>query len=249
VGDNFFSPSTVNINPGDTVLWNWVGGNPHSTTSGTNCNYNGPGPNTWDSGIKSSGTFQFTFNTAGNFPYFCTPHCFIGMQGTVNVTSSSLPLKGFLENPLDGQNVSGITTIHGWGIDGKGITKVELYVDGQFIGIIPYGGTRGDIKNAFPNYPNAENSGFGILINYSVLSSGNHAIKARLYNQDGHTLDLNASVNVKKFHGEFVTNANPATWTLSNEVVTVGGTNRNYDIVIQWSNATQGFEITEIIQK
>ena len=35
VGDNFFNPSTINVNQGDTVVWNWTGFGPHSTTSGT----------------------------------------------------------------------------------------------------------------------------------------------------------------------------------------------------------------------
>ena len=82
-----FSPSTINVNTGDTVNWEWKFSG-HSTTSGTNCTFNGPGPNAWDSGILGSGaTFQFTFNTAGSFPYFCSPHCFFGMVGTVNVTA------------------------------------------------------------------------------------------------------------------------------------------------------------------
>ncbi len=88
-----FSPSTVNINTGDTVQWVWMGSG-HTTTSGTSCAFNGPGPNTWDSGILNAGaTFQFTFNTPGSFPYFCNafiqdePHCaFFGEVGTVNVS-------------------------------------------------------------------------------------------------------------------------------------------------------------------
>ena len=74
-----FSPSTANINVGDTVLWTW-GGSPHSTTSGVS-----PVPDgIWDSGVHNVPfTFSFTFNTAGSFPYFCSVHHF---TGTVNVT-------------------------------------------------------------------------------------------------------------------------------------------------------------------
>ena len=85
-GGNFvFSPDPVNINTGDTVNWTW-GSNFHSSTSGTNCpTFNGPGPNTWDSGVHNVPfSFQFTFNTPGSFPYFCSVHCFVG---TVNVAS------------------------------------------------------------------------------------------------------------------------------------------------------------------
>ena len=81
-----FSPDPVTIHPGDTVQWTWAG-NGHTTTSGTNGMPNG----LWDSGVLGNGaTFSHTFNAAGSFPYYCTPHwsC-CGMTGTVIVASSS----------------------------------------------------------------------------------------------------------------------------------------------------------------
>ena len=81
VADFSFSPGTVNITKGDTVRWIWrMSG--HSTTSGSNCIPNG----IWNSGVQSGGfIFTNTFNTAGTFPYFCIPHCGMGMVGTVQV--------------------------------------------------------------------------------------------------------------------------------------------------------------------
>lgn len=85
VGDGgfFFFPSSVTIQPGDTVQWTWSAGG-HSSTSGT------PGlPNgLWDSGILNQGaTFSHTFPSAGSFPYFCSPHgACCGMVGSVTVT-------------------------------------------------------------------------------------------------------------------------------------------------------------------
>jgi plastocyanin len=86
VGDGGFrfSPSSVTIQPGDTVQWTWSAGG-HSSTSGSPGSPNG----LWDSGIRNQGaTFSHTFNTAGSFPYHCTPHgsC-CGMIGTVTVSS------------------------------------------------------------------------------------------------------------------------------------------------------------------
>ena len=45
----------------------------------------------WDSGIRNQGaTFTRTFNSAGTFPYYCTPHggC-CNMVGTVTVVSET----------------------------------------------------------------------------------------------------------------------------------------------------------------
>jgi plastocyanin len=83
-GGLVFSPSSVTVQPGDTVRWTWSGSF-HSTTSGV------PGAPTgiWDSGLLNQGaTFSHTFNTTGTFPYYCTAHggC-CGMVGTVNVVS------------------------------------------------------------------------------------------------------------------------------------------------------------------
>lgn len=72
--------STTTIRAGVTVMWVWVSGVAHSTTSGTCCMADGK----WDSGIKSSGSFSRTFPTAGNFPYFCSVHL-SAMTGNVVV--------------------------------------------------------------------------------------------------------------------------------------------------------------------
>ena len=74
--NNFFSPDTVNINVGDTVTWVQRGFN-HDTVSTDGL---------WSSGILAANqTFSRTFNTAGTFGYFCTPHRNQGMVGTVTV--------------------------------------------------------------------------------------------------------------------------------------------------------------------
>jgi len=85
-GDLIFSPSSVTIRPGDKVKWTW-GSSGHSTTSGSPGMPNG----IWDSGIRNQGaTFTRTFNSAGTFPYYCTPHggC-CNMVGMVRVIAPS----------------------------------------------------------------------------------------------------------------------------------------------------------------
>ncbi|MEW6441228.1 MAG: plastocyanin/azurin family copper-binding protein [bacterium] len=81
--DFTFDPVDVQISVGDTVQWVNNGPSAHTSTSGTNCTADG----TWDSGLLNMGqTFSQTFDTAGTFPYFCIPHCALGMTGTVTVT-------------------------------------------------------------------------------------------------------------------------------------------------------------------
>ena len=79
--DNTFDPADVTVQPGDTVRWTWVNGT-HSTTSDTSL---------WDSGqVAPPFTFDFTFNTLGDFRYYCSIHgapLGVGMSGIVRVQS------------------------------------------------------------------------------------------------------------------------------------------------------------------
>jgi plastocyanin len=85
-GELVFSPVSVSIQPGDTVMWTWKRSD-HSVTSGS------PGvPNgLFDSGIQNSGfTFSFTFPNPGTFKYFCQPHgACCGMTGNVMVAGAT----------------------------------------------------------------------------------------------------------------------------------------------------------------
>src|SRR5437764_5051024 len=81
-GDTSFSPSSVSIQPGDTVQWVWKSKSmPHSVTSSGGL---------FDSGVHQSNTFTFShsFPAAGTFPYFCTVHPIL-MKGTVTVVASA----------------------------------------------------------------------------------------------------------------------------------------------------------------
>jgi plastocyanin len=84
-----FVPETVAVNVGDTVRWTNNDGAVHSTTGGTNCQ---PSHELWDSGLLSEGgTFTYTFNSPGTFPYFSKIQCFTGTV-VVNSPAPSLPV-------------------------------------------------------------------------------------------------------------------------------------------------------------
>ncbi len=84
-GSMSYSPSTVSINVGDAVQWVWDSAD-HSVTAGTASN---PNPAQFDSGIHNPPfTFEHTFDTAGNFPYYCRVHG-AAMSGTVAVSAAS----------------------------------------------------------------------------------------------------------------------------------------------------------------
>jgi PKD repeat protein len=76
VGNNFFSPSNLTIEVGDTVRWTNNSGRTHNVT--------GPG---WASATSSSFTYERTFNSVEQIAYECTIHN--GMTGSINVTQGT----------------------------------------------------------------------------------------------------------------------------------------------------------------
>lgn len=87
-----FLPDVVTINVGDTIRWTFaeVG---HNVVSGTSCIANNQfcWPNDTDCANAQSApvgaVYTHTFNQAGTFNYFCSPHCFNKMVGIVNVNA------------------------------------------------------------------------------------------------------------------------------------------------------------------
>src|SRR5713226_9323838 len=78
-----FTPSIVTVAPGDTVSWDFAA--LHTTTSDRPT-----GAEVWDSGVQSTGSFTHTFNTIGNWPYYCRVHSFPGgtfMNGVITVSA------------------------------------------------------------------------------------------------------------------------------------------------------------------
>ncbi|QLD86782.1 halocyanin [Natronomonas halophila] len=90
VGDGFaFDPESFEISVGDTVLWEWVGG-------GHNIKYDeGAAPEGTDwTGTAGSRTTTYgeghthwhTFETTGQYDYYCVPHRSSGMRASFTVT-------------------------------------------------------------------------------------------------------------------------------------------------------------------
>ncbi len=78
-----FTLEDLNIPRGTTVTWHNLDAAPHTSTSGVSPTPSG----VWDSGIfNQGGSFSFTFEETGSFPYFCTVHPF--MVGTITVTEA-----------------------------------------------------------------------------------------------------------------------------------------------------------------
>ena len=82
VTSNVFTPSTLTINVGDTVVWtNTQGSHNVNGTTGDFPN----NPVSFGNNVSTGWTYSFVFTTAGSYEYRCDPHVSLGMTGTLTV--------------------------------------------------------------------------------------------------------------------------------------------------------------------
>ena len=109
VRNDFYQPATLQVTTGTTVTWAWDSdGQAHTVT------FNDGSVN---SGTKTSGTFQHTFDAAGTYPYHCQIHGQI-MSGTITVTEAA---GGAAAPPAGGGSTGGGST-GGGSMGGGGYT-------------------------------------------------------------------------------------------------------------------------------
>jgi len=84
VTDFAFTPQNITIQAGDTVRWeNAPGGASHNVIANDQSFASGA--------AQSSFTYEFTFNNAGGYSYYCAPHQGLGMVGSVTVQGNVDP--------------------------------------------------------------------------------------------------------------------------------------------------------------
>lgn len=101
----------------------------------------------------------------------------------VAIAQSSAAILGTIESPGVAQVSAGIGILRGWAFSEDPtatIRTIQAFVDGQPIGTLPCCSARGDVAALFPNYPLAINSGWGVAVNYGVLTPGPHTISVQI---------------------------------------------------------------------
>lgn len=96
----FFVPPEVTINVGDTVVWTNDDSATHTVTSGVI-----EDPDNWskvfDSGMnKPRQTFEYTFDTAGEYPYLCQLHPWMLGKVTVSEAAATPPTTPPMEGTM-----------------------------------------------------------------------------------------------------------------------------------------------------
>lgn len=158
-----------------------------------------------------------------------------------------------LEEPTSGSVYSGVANIRGWVVGSKGISRVELYIDGQYENNIPVGGMRADVGDDYPAYPNSANSGFSMAFNYSEKTAGMHSIRVRAVDQDSDSREITASFQVVRFEKPYFND--PSQVSLNN--VSKSGNSIFYNMIVDgesyavrldWRTEVQGYVLSQIIK-
>src|SRR5437667_495149 len=173
-GNFSFSPKTVTINVGDTVVWTNTGGG-HTVT--------GDGSDLFCGTNSIPTSCSHTFNTAGTFPYHCIPHQFsFNMVGTVIVqASANTPPSVTITNPVNGAVFAAPAnvTVQAKASDADGnVASVELFANATLVGTVttaPYSLTASNL--AAGNYAlravavdNGGLSSTSAVVNISVVT-------------------------------------------------------------------------------
>jgi len=163
-----------------------------------------------------------------------------------------------LEEPAGSATYSGVSNIRGWALAPNGIARIEFFFDNKAPQIIPFGGSRRDVANDFPGYPDAAESGFSMAFNYSNLTAGEHTLSVRAFDNNGDFSERTVSFVVERFEETFVAepdsvNLGGANIRSDNEqtlfIDNVAINGKRYDLVLKWRPATQDFEVLQIERK
>jgi predicted secreted protein with PEFG-CTERM motif len=151
-----FMPASVTVHPGDTVTWSNDDTAAHTVTSGTA--KDGP-DGTFESDLFMAGnTFQYTFDTLGNYPYFCMVHPW--MVGNVLNT-----VGGGIEIPMGTITVGGDdmpkeTVVTGMSSDGS--VRVEIGAKEP---------TVNEMLSLEVNFRDANGGGLKEHVNYDIVAT------------------------------------------------------------------------------
>lgn len=113
--------------------------------------------------------------------------------------AANTDIKVTLEEPVANSTYASIANIPGWAVANSGITLLELYIDGELITNISFGGLHTDVGTAFPNFPDSNNSGFSMVDNYKSLSAGEHTVTVRAIDKDNDYNEDSAIFTARKF--------------------------------------------------
>ncbi|MBI5500593.1 MAG: Ig-like domain-containing protein [Deltaproteobacteria bacterium] len=107
------------------------------------------------------------------------------IAGQVAWLDARLAPFGSLDAPAADAAVSGTVPVSGWALDNKGVTSVELVIDGAATVPLAYGASRPDVCRVWPGYAGCDAVGFSGTLDASLLTPCGHLVEVRATDADG----------------------------------------------------------------
>jgi len=161
-----------------------------------------------------------------------------------------------MESPSMGSTMQGVANIRGWMLSHQDVDGVELFIDGEYAGNIPMGGLRQDVANAYPEYPDADLSGFSMAFYYGALDPYvSHTMTVAVFMGDWKIASDTVEFDVVAFelgnwqktpitkYSSFAIDEDTNGFIMYDVFL-----NRNFypEVKFEWSNESQGFVIVDI---
>lgn len=144
------------------------------------------------------------------------------------VAPSFLWAQGTLENPQPGSSQSGIGVLSGWVCNAS---SIDIVINEGAPVQVPYGSERADTVEECGD----SNNGFGLLLNWNLLGSGTHTIRALA---DGVEFG-SVTFTVTTISGEFL-------WGAEGSFRLPGFPDSLTDVIIRWDEHMQNFVIERV---
>lgn len=99
---------------------------------------------------------------------------------------------GVLETPQEGETVSGMVLVRGFGLDAADISRVDLFVDDQFQHSANINIPRIDVIQTYPDYEGIQTRRPGFMVGFSAsrFSNGPHTIHVRIVTGDNRSFEV-----------------------------------------------------------
>ncbi len=107
------------------------------------------------------------------------------IRGEAQWLDANLGPFGTLDVPQADASLSGVVAIHGWALDNKGVSSVQLRIDGQTTVPLTYGSPRSDVCAAWPGYPACSAVGYQGTLDAGALSACAHLLEVVVVDTDG----------------------------------------------------------------
>ncbi|MEM7582172.1 MAG: hypothetical protein AAF560_02240 [Acidobacteriota bacterium] len=113
----------------------------------------------------------------------------------------SEPAFGRIESPREGRLYNGLLTLEGWALDGEGIERVDIYINGEFIPGTMFGPGLGTRPIVASEYPGFEDSLAPVwrLENFdtTTLNDGFHQIEVVVVDEEGDSTFIGGEITFR----------------------------------------------------